>query len=134
MHNRIKETLKESTKQTTWYAELNLKIDKALKRLEPLHDRIRENESYMQRGLPLLTHLQISDALQEFLCLHDQIKLIEYDNKKLDQFKKSLLDKDPDKKESSDEESEDFDEKADAKASSKETEAKKQTDASISWA
>ena len=95
MHNRIEDTYKESTKQTTCYAEINMKVDKALKRLEPLHDRMKENESFMQRGLPLLTHLQISDALQEFLCLHDQIKLIQYDNDKLSQFTESLLPEDP---------------------------------------
>lgn len=43
------------------------------------------------RNIPLVTHLQISDALQEFLCLPDQIKLIDYDNKKLMQMQSSLL-------------------------------------------
>lgn len=37
---------------------------------------------------PLLTHLQISDLLQEFLCIPDQLKLIELDNQKLDQISK----------------------------------------------
>lgn len=63
IHHRIEDTLEQATKQTTWYAELNMKVDKALKRLEPLHDRVRENENFIQRGLPLLTHLQISDAM-----------------------------------------------------------------------
>lgn len=37
---------------------------------------------------PTLTHLQISDVLQEFLCVPDQMKLIEFDAQKLGQISK----------------------------------------------
>jgi hypothetical protein len=34
---------------------------------------------------PVLNHIQISDVLQEFLCIPDQVKLIEFDNEKMRQ-------------------------------------------------
>ena len=83
--------MKEASHQTNWYTTSNMKFDQTLQRLEPLHDRMHALESYTQRGLPLLTHLQISDALQEFLCLPDQLKLVDYDNKKLEEFAQALL-------------------------------------------
>ena len=38
-----------------------------------------------------MTHLQISDALQEFLCLPDQLKLVRYDNKKINELSQALI-------------------------------------------
>jgi len=35
--------------------------------------------------------MQISDALQEFLCIPDQIKLVDYDNKRLSAIKTALF-------------------------------------------
>jgi len=55
----------------TWYAEMNLKVSKAMKQVDPLHERMSIIEQFNQKSVPLLTHLQISDALQEFLCLPD---------------------------------------------------------------
>lgn len=43
---------------------------------------------------PKLTHLQISDLLQEFLGINDLKKLIEFDNRKLFDFQK-LSNRDP---------------------------------------
>lgn len=91
MSHKIEDIWKESKRQTSWYSDTNMKFDKAMNRLEPLHERLQVLEAYTQRGVPLLTQLQISDALQEFLCLHDQIRLIEYDNNKLEQLTKALL-------------------------------------------
>ena len=95
LHSRLDDIMAECRRQTCWYAESNMKFDQSLARLEPLHERMRTLEQFAQRSVPLLTHLQISDALQEFLCLHDQLKLIEYDNKKLEQFSQSLLEELP---------------------------------------
>lgn len=61
--NQVKELRGELLRQTTWYSDTNLKVDKFLKRLEPLHDRMRILEQYCQKSVPLMTHLQISDAL-----------------------------------------------------------------------
>ena len=66
-----------------WYYNMNKKMDRTMARLEPLHDRMEILEEFTQKSIPLITHLQISDALQEFLCIKDQLKLVEYDNLKL---------------------------------------------------
>ena len=87
---QIKELKDEQFKQTGWYADTNLKVDKFLRRLEPLHERMEILEKYCQKSVPLMTHLQISDALQEFLCLPDQLKLIDFDNKRLDRLSSAL--------------------------------------------
>lgn len=57
MHNKIQDILDEATKQTTMNADVNMKVDKALDRLEPLHDRMKTLEAFLHRGMPLLTHL-----------------------------------------------------------------------------
>lgn len=48
-------------------------------------------EQFTLQSIPLVTHMQISDALQEFLCVPDQIKLIDYDNRKLAQIQQALF-------------------------------------------
>ena len=68
-----------------------MKLDQALKRLEPLHERMRVLEQFTQKSVPLMTHLQISDFFQEFLCVKDQVRLIEYDNERLTQLNEALI-------------------------------------------
>lgn len=42
-----------------------------------------ECKHFVANTMPLLTYMQISDMMQEFLCLSDQAKLVEVDNKKM---------------------------------------------------
>lgn len=46
---------------------------------------LSELQSYVIRDLPLLNYFQISDMMQEFLCLGDQKKLIKVDQIRLKQ-------------------------------------------------
>ena len=46
MEQKMTKMLEESVKQTTAYAGMDLKFDKALGRLEPLHDRMIALEEY----------------------------------------------------------------------------------------
>lgn len=47
LHHRIEDIMKEATKQTNWYSETNMKLDKSLLRLEPLHERMFNLESFV---------------------------------------------------------------------------------------
>lgn len=71
--DRLKSQSEETSKAINWYGETNMKLDQALKRLEPLHERMRVLEQFTQKSVPLMTHLQISDFFQEFLCVKDQV-------------------------------------------------------------
>jgi hypothetical protein len=66
-------------------------LEAALAQIKPANERIALLEQFTIRTVPVVTQMQISDALQEFLCLPDQIKLIDYDNKKLQQLQDSLF-------------------------------------------
>ena len=46
MDQKMTRMLEESVKQTSAYAEIDMKFDKSLARLEPLHDRIKALEEY----------------------------------------------------------------------------------------
>ena len=46
MHHKIDKVYQEATKQTNWYAEINMKLDQSLFRLEPLHDRLKQLEQF----------------------------------------------------------------------------------------
>jgi hypothetical protein len=63
----------------------------AVNKIEPANERIAAVEQFCLKNVPLITHMQISDAFQEFLCIPDQIKLIDYDNKRLGQIKSALF-------------------------------------------
>ena len=89
--DRLKSQSEETSKAINWYGETNMKLDQALKRLEPLHERMRVLEQFTQKSVPLMTHLQISDFFQEFLCVKDQVQLIEYDNERLTQLNEALI-------------------------------------------
>ena len=94
-HKNLLKKLEAQSKETgdalAGYSRMNIKFDKTMARLEPLHERMEVLEDFTQKSVPLLTHLQISDALQEFLCIKDQLKLIEYDNLKLKELRESLI-------------------------------------------
>lgn len=49
-----------------------------------MNSKISSSARFLIQHQPLLTHLQISDALQEFLCVPDQLKLMHFDNRKLE--------------------------------------------------
>lgn len=45
---------------------------------------VLDDQDFICNKLPSLTYMQISDAMHEFLCLGDQIKLIKVDRSRLD--------------------------------------------------
>jgi hypothetical protein len=53
--------------------------------------RVNQHEKQF-RLQPFLTHAQISDFMQEFLCIPDQVKLQTFDNLKLKEIKEFVDD------------------------------------------
>ena len=45
--------------------------------------KFEQTKKFMLKTMPTLTYLQISDALQEFLCIGDQVKLIDVDRSRM---------------------------------------------------
>lgn len=55
------------------------RFDAVDSRFEEVDARHVHHAEFQLSTQPLITHLQISDMLQEFLCVPDQLKLIEVD-------------------------------------------------------
>lgn len=55
--------------------------------IKPAFEQIRTIENFIDKGLPFLVHLHISDALQHFLSDSEKLRLINYDNIKITDLK-----------------------------------------------
>ena len=71
LQQRSEYVMRQSSKQTDWYLDLEKKMKQTIASIKPFFDKVELLEDYCQQSVPLLTQLQISDALQEFLCLPD---------------------------------------------------------------
>ena len=57
MRTQIDDVTELADKNKGWYSETNLKLHKALNKIEPLHMRMQNLEVFAQRTSPFLTHL-----------------------------------------------------------------------------
>ena len=63
--------------------EVNINIRKLSDRHIELTNCYQETRDFVSKTIPVLTYFQLSDMMQEFLCLADQAKLIRVDNERL---------------------------------------------------
>lgn len=56
--------------------EVNINIRKLSDRHIELTNSYQETRDFVSKTIPVLTYFQLSDMMQEFLCLPDQAKLI----------------------------------------------------------
>ena len=64
-------------------SEFSVKFNQLKNHFAAEQESFYKHKEFMLNTMPTLTYLQISDTLQEFLCLGDQLKLIDVDRKKM---------------------------------------------------
>ncbi|CDW85925.1 UNKNOWN [Stylonychia lemnae] len=69
------------------FNDLYQQLELTQARVEPSFKSLDTIQNFIVNSLPLLIHLHVSDSLQEFLNVQDRLKLIQFDNKKLQQLR-----------------------------------------------